>query len=220
MYLNSMKKAPHNGIIELDTKQHTKEEPMTNYTTLIYELKRKITKTLVSMYSEREFKEKRTIYDLVYGISSSKSLMISEISRSLNEDININSTITRLDRNVNDEDFKLDLLSSSFVAQVKSITPPHLVVSVDDTDIIKPFGNKFEDLGMVRDGSTGNIVKGYPVLEMVTPSINAKQPITIYSEIYSSATKEFKSKNVVLFEALGKVVEKYGNNITFVFDRG
>ncbi len=195
---------------------------MNNYTTLNQQLKRYSHNFLDNFTNNAPFNDKRTVYDLFYGIACSKSTKLSDIARSLNEDVKIESTITRLSRNVNDDQFNINLMSDGYVSEVKKITTDEIVINVDDTDIAKPYATKLEYLDKVIDGSSKDkkIINGYKVLEMTTVSRNTKQPITIYSKIYSARSKEYVSKNVILHNAIKSVVDAYGNAVTFVFDRG
>ena len=67
------------------------------------------------------------------------------------------------------------------------------VFIIDDSDIIKPLGEKFEDLGIVRDGSSKNknYEKGYHVTEIVGLTKDKRQPISVFSKIHSYTSKEY-----------------------------
>lgn len=99
------------------------------------------------------------------------------------------------------------------------------VFLIDDSDVIKPLGNKFENLGVVRDGSSKDksYEKGYIHTEIVGLTQKNKQPISIYSKIYSSNEEEFVSSNKVTYDGLDKVVnllnERNKKGI-FISDRG
>ena len=82
------------------------------------------------------------------------------------------------------------------------------VFLIDDSDIIKPLGEKFEDLGIVRDGSSRNksYEKGYHHTEIVGLTQNKKQPISLFSKIHSSTQKDFVSANDITFEGIDKIV--------------
>ena len=99
------------------------------------------------------------------------------------------------------------------------------VFLVDDSDVIKPLGTKFEDLGIVRDGSSRNksFEKGYRYTEIVGLTKNLNQPISIFSKIHSSTEKEYISDNSVTKEGLNKVINLLNErNQTGIFinDRG
>ena len=96
---------------------------------------------------------------------------------------------------------------------------------IDDSDIIKPLGKKFEDLGIVRDGSSRNksYEKGYHQTEIVGLTENMKQPISLFSKIHSSTSKDYVSANNITFEGIDKIVKllnERGLKGTFVNDRG
>ena len=69
--------------------------------------------------------------------------------------------------------------------------------ALDDSEIIKKYGKKFENLYMVRDASSlkDDIYPGYHVCEATVVTQNEKQPISLYSHIYSTESKGFKSMN-------------------------
>ena len=101
--------------------------------------------------------------------------------------------------------------------------PEEAVVLVDDSDVVKPEGYKFESLGLVRDGSEStdkkNVYKkGYHVTEAVALTRN-KQPVSIFSRIHSSAEKDYISANAITFEAIREGVQLF-EKATYVMDRG
>lgn len=83
------------------------------------------------------------------------------------------------------------------------------VFLVDDSDIIKPLGQKFESLGVVRDGSSRNksYEKGYHHTEIVGLTKNMKQPISLFSKIHSSTSKDYISANSATFEGIDIIVD-------------
>jgi len=95
----------------------------------------------------------------------------------------------------------------------------HLVI-VDNSKIIKPYSNKLEALGKIRDGSTGKIEKGYWTTNMISVTRVTKHPIPMYSHLYSSEEEGFISENEETYKGLrhvrGILDEKQA---TFVMDR-
>ena len=99
------------------------------------------------------------------------------------------------------------------------------VFVIDDSDIIKPLGQQFEDLGIVRDGSSKDksYEKGYHVTEIVGLTENKKQPISIFSSVHSSTSRDYVSNNTVTFNALDTVISMLDDRKRtgiFVHDRG
>ena len=64
------------------------------------------------------------------------------------------------------------------------------------------------------------IVNGYHVCEATVLSKNNKQPISIYSQIYSCKSSNFISKNKYTLESIKAAENLIGKNFIGVFDRG
>ncbi|MCM1326160.1 MAG: hypothetical protein NC094_02475 [Bacteroidales bacterium] len=87
--------------------------------------------------------------------------------------------------------------AASCLQTVRKWVPADPVIHIDDSDVVKPDGCKFETLGIVCDGSestsTKNIYKkGYLVTEACVLTAS-NHPVSIFSRIHSSAEKA-KSK--------------------------
>ena len=88
---------------------------------------------------------------MIYGISKSKNILLSSIADALNEDIKKINVIERLSDNLAlDLGENIDINYSNMAMDILGEEPVFLL---DDSDIVKPKGTKFEDLGIVRDGS-------------------------------------------------------------------
>ena len=70
---------------------------MNYYTTDLYETKREIVNFSKKVTKNVNKSTSKFVMDMIYGISKSKSCLISEISRSLEEKINLNYTIESID---------------------------------------------------------------------------------------------------------------------------
>ena len=129
--------------------------------------------------------ESKFIMDMIYGISKSKDILLSSIADALDKKIKKAYTIDRLSDNLtNDLSASVD---NNYCNLVMNSLGENPVFLIDDSDIIKPLGEKFEDLGIVRDGSSRNknYEKGYHHTEIVGLTKNMKQPISIFSKIHS-----------------------------------
>lgn len=150
--------------------------------------------------------------------------MISNIARSLEEDIKLNYTIERLCDNLskmNSED--KEKIWKNYLNEVKkNVLEEDNVALFDDSDINKEYSKKLEDLDRVIDASSQDkkIVNGYHKCEATILTKNEKQPISVYSKIYSCKSKGFISKNNYTLESIKAVEEVVGKNFTGVFDRG
>lgn len=161
--------------------------------------------------------------DMIYGISKSKDILLSSISEALNEKTKKAYVIDRLSDKLSCElDDNIDKNYCNTVIDSSGESP---VFIIDDSDVVKLLGSKFEDLGIVRDGSSKNKTyeKGYHVTEIVGLTKNKKQPISMFSKVHSSVSKEYVSANSITFEGLNRIItilqEKNKKGI-FVNDRG
>lgn len=197
---------------------------MNNFTTNTYELKREI-----SNFSKKIFKgctkpTSKFVMDMQYGLAKGGSCLISEIARSLDEDIKLSYTIERLCNNLanmNEEDKKK--IWNNYLNEVKkNVLEEDNIALFDDSDINKEYSKKLEDLDRVMDASSQDkkIVNGYHKCEATLLTKNEKQPISVYSRIYSCKSNGFISKNVYTLASIKAVENTVGKNFTGVFDRG
>lgn len=178
---------------------------MNNFTMNTYEMKRDIYNFFQKICKGSSKPETKFIIDMIYGISKSKDILLSSIVRALNETTKKINTMDRLSENLS-----VDLnnnLDKNYCNLVMDSLDENPIFLVDDSDIIKPLGKKFEDLGIVRDWSSSDksYKKGYHHTEIVGLTKNLKQPISIFSKIHSSNSKDYVSANGVTFEEIYKV---------------
>jgi len=196
---------------------------MNNFNTETYEMKREIANFSKKLTKNSNKIQKKFTLDMLYGISKSKSVLLSSISDSLIEKTKRINTIDRLSVNL-DKDLDPCINENYLKLAINELDEKPIII-VDDSDVVKPTANKFEDLGVVRDGSKStkskNVYeKGYHVTEMVGMTKNQKQPISLYSHIHSSMEKEYTSDNAETFKALDTVITALNRKAIFTFDRG
>lgn len=191
---------------------------MSNSTTDTYTLKREILSFSNKCSLDCTKSQKKFIADMTYGILASGSCLLSDISDALHESIKKKNTIERLANNLSSGAPKP--LLSNYLNLVKTTFSPDSIVFIDDTDIVKPDGYKFEALGIVRDGSAkkNTYSKGYHVTEACTITKD-RHPVSLYSHVHSSAQKGYTSANDITFNAINQSVSVLGK-ATFVMDRG
>jgi len=156
--------------------------------------------------------------DFWQGMLSSQNVLLSEISRENKKQVLLKKQIERLSRNLVSF-FDKDIIFN-YHQVIKNEIHKRTIFCIDNTDIIKPCGNKFESLCQIRDGSTGNIEKGYEIINIVALSKNHKQPIPVYSNVVSYNEIDYISNNVETEKALDIISRSFGNIGVKVFDRG
>ena len=127
---------------------------MNNYTMNTYEMKREIRNFSQKIYSGLTKSTSKFIFDMEYGLARSGSCLISEIARSLNEDIKLGYTIERLcDNLVNLYSEEQEQIWRNYLKEVENhIDKANAVALFDDSDINKEYSKKLEDLDKVIDG--------------------------------------------------------------------
>lgn len=196
---------------------------MKHFTTNTYQLKREIVNFSKKICKDTNKPELKFVTDMIYGISKSKNILLSSISDALNEKSKKIHTIDRLSDHLSFElSTTIDNNYSNLVMDSLGEMPFFLL---DDSDVVKPLGKSFEDLGTVRDGSSKNknYEKGYHVTEIVGLTNNKRQPISIFSKVHSSVSKNYVSDNAVTFEAIDHVcsiLDERKQKGIFVNDRG
>ncbi len=192
---------------------------MYNYNTFIYQIKEGLFNFFSKIGKLLGRVESKFISSMIYGIVKSASPMLSEIGRSLKEKIKLIDTVDRLSKNLAKIYKYLDIVWNNYHKEIKPKLKSNSLMSFDFSDVIKPLGKKFEDIVLVPDGSDEHKLKmGYWVAE-ATVLINDRV-VSLYSTIFSTLSKGFKSTNDIAFKILDKIYTSFGNIRTFVMNRG
>jgi hypothetical protein len=184
---------------------------MINYNRLGYEIKRDLANFSKKISKGLKRPKSKFVIQMLYGILAGNKVHLSEIARSLNEDITLKKTIDRLSRNLFHFSEK-DIVMDNYIAEVKKqIDQEQAVIVIDNSDITKPCSPKMEAISDVHDGSTGEIRKGYFTVEAAVLSKDKKMPMPVYEKIFSSAEEGFISmtyENLCCLESLSAHFEK------------
>ncbi len=186
-------------------------------------MKREIGKFTKKITKNLDKVSKKFVMDMQYGLSKSKSCLISEISRALDEKINLKNTVERLCNNlVRLTEEQRNIIKNNYYKEIKKYFGEEPVAIFDDSDINKEYSKKLEDLDKVIDASSSNkeTVNGYHVCEAVILGKNEKQPFSVYSEIYSCKSKDFVSMNKYTTDSIDTVINVLKRKCNMVFDRG
>ena len=172
---------------------------MSNSTSITYQMKREIL-NFSNKISAKLPKPKRKFHaDMAYGMLAAKSCLLTDITDQLHETskkINVVDRLRKhLEKGISKDTWK------SYLLTVRKMVDDNPVIYIDDSDVTKPEGYKFESLCLVRDGSKSTAdksvyEKGYHVTEACVKAKNG-HPISIFSKIHSSAEKNFSSVNKV-----------------------
>ena len=194
---------------------------MLNFTSNTYTLKREILTFSRKISKHLSKPDRKFTADMLYGILASRSCLLTDIVDQLHEKSKKVNSVERLTRHLNKGISKN--AQKSYLSFVRTMVPKNPIIHIDDSDVIKPEGRKFEALGLVRDGSKSTEAKnvyqkGYHVTEACVLT-DSNHPVRIFSKIHSSKEKNFTSANDVTFSAIERGAALFGK-ATFVMDRG
>jgi len=157
---------------------------------------------------------------MIYGIQASKDIKLSNIGRSLGEDIPLKKTENRLSRQINDADLT-EFIGRKLTEEAKYWIKDETVLALDLSDISKEYSKKQEFLALVRDGSQkGKIRKGYWTLGILGADPRGDRVVPLYGELYSQRADDFQSENKQILAAIDLVREVIGKKGIWTLDRG
>lgn len=192
---------------------------MINYNTLGSNLKRGILKFSEKVCDGLSRPDFKFVSQVIYGMLSCQNCHLSKIGRVLEENISLKKTIDRLSRNLS-QFSNGERLFDNYVRKVKSSISEKTILIVDDGDITKPCSTKLEGLGRVRDGSTGEIGIGYHTVAVTALTPKKKQPIGVYTRVYSASERDFVSADEETLKALNFLGKHFKKSHIRAFDRG
>mgnify|MGYP003509542124 FL=1 len=186
----------------------------------IYQTKRSLLTFLEKLTKGLSKPRKKFYSDILYGMSKAQNTLLSDIARALEENIDLKYTIKRLSRNGAEEN-DLKQVHQNYLNTLKTSIPDNPLVIVDESEIVKPYAEKMENLALVRDGSKNVLEKGYPTLNFSMASPKTKHPLPLYNHLYSSKEEDFQSQNIEIAKGFNTVHTFLGKKkATFVMDRG
>lgn len=194
---------------------------MNNYTKIISHMKEKIVNFSKNISKDLSIPNRKFILNMIYGLICSSSSYLSEIARSLKEDTTLKKVVERLSNNLaNFDKEKRDYVWDSYIENIKNKIDDNTVFYFDPGDLGKKHSKKLENLDLIKDGSTGEYINGYKMIEVAALTKKEKLPIPVYSNLFSSKEEDFISENDECLTALRYINNKFGNMGVYALDRG
>lgn len=163
--------------------------------------------------------KKKFIHQMLFGIQASRDIKLSEVARSLNEDIRLIKTEIRLSRNIQDSQLYLHL-NKQLIETSKDKIDKDTVLALDLTDVSKPYAKKMDFLSLVWSGMEKKLTQGYWVLEVIGANVCQDYLFPLYSELYSQKADDFESENKQILKAINTVNYYLNGKGIWVIDRG
>lgn len=182
-------------------------------------------KSQITLFSHKlsgDFKKplRKFLVQMLYGIQASKDVKLSNIARSLNEEIPLIKTENRLSRNLGRMDLT-ERINRDLIADGGKRIKEETVIALDLSDLDKRYAQKMEYLALVRDGSTGETrSNGYWLMDVLGADVEGEDLIPLYGELYSQEAEGFRSENRQILNAMDRVMEGIGQKGVWAIDRG
>ena len=153
---------------------------MDNDSKIAGRIKTQITRFAHRVSSGFQRPAKKFMVQMLYGIQASRDVKLSNISRSLNEQIPLIKTEGRLSRNIGKQDLT-GRINGNLLVDGASRVKPDTVIALDISDIDKPYARKMENVAVVRDDSTAELrSNGYWLLEVLGADVEGEDLTPLY----------------------------------------
>ena len=128
---------------------------MAYFTSNTYILKRKILTFSNKISKQLSKPDRKFTADITYGMLASQSCLLTDVVDQLHEDSKKINIVDRLSRHL--DKCTPAKAAVSYLQMLKKWIPSEPVIHIDDSDVLKPDGYKFESLDTVYRGSVNSI---------------------------------------------------------------
>ena len=156
---------------------------------------------------------------MLFGIQASQDVKLSNVARSLKEEIPLIKTEDRLSRNLKAVELEAEL-TPQLAAMASHRVSANTVLCLDLSDIRKEYAKKMEYLAPVHDGSTGEVHAGYWLCDITGAEVNGSEIVPLYQKLYSAEAPEFSSENAEVLAGVDLVRTHTQGRGIWAVDRG
>jgi Transposase DDE domain len=182
-------------------------------------LRAQLTKFCSDLCEELSRPLEKFVGQMLFGIQASQDVKLSNIARSLKEEIPLIKTEDRLSRNLRAVELEAELTRQLAKMASQRITA-NTVLCLDLSDIRKEYAKKMEYLATVHDGSTGEMHPGYWLCDITGAEMNGSEIVPLYQKMYSAEAKEFVSENAEVLAGIDLVRSHTQGRGIWAVDRG
>ncbi len=163
--------------------------------------------------------QSRFVEEMLFGLSSSGSVRLTEIARSLDEPISLHATHKRLSRNLGKSSLGTKIEQRLLDFGAKHISQKTLLI-IDPTDLRKKYAEKMEYLAKIRDASEKTLEKGYWLCNVIGCESGSNHIIPLAGELWSQNSPDFISENDQILSLVKRVRQAVNYKGILVYDRG
>lgn len=194
---------------------------MGNHSRIAYQIKAKTSSYCCKLCTGLNKPQQKFVQQMVYGMISRKSVLLTEIARSLPQVAGFKKIHERLSLNLSKNGWK-EVLENNLLEENKERVQQNTVIALDISDLVKEYAQKMEYLCRVRDGSSSDkqLKNGYWLLEATGINREQKEQFPLLSRLYSSEAVGFASENRVVLTAFRTLQKAFAGHGIYTFDRG
>ena len=158
---------------------------------------------------------------MLFGIQAARDTLMSEIARSLQEDILAKKTQERFERHLAMEGMDTKIHGSILCDAAPGIRDNTLVI-IDPSDVQKEYAEKMPYLAKVWDGSKGKVGSnlGYTLCMAIACENGCRKIVPLMLRLWSSVHPEYVSENDEEEQVIGQIASTTNGRGIFVYDRG
>ena len=158
---------------------------------------------------------------MLFGIQAARDTLVSEIARSLQEDILAKKTQERLEHHLQADGLD-DKIHGSLLCDAASSIHEDTLIIIDPTDVQKPYAEKMPYLAKVWDGSKGKVGDklGYTLCMAIACENGCRRIVPLMLRLWSSVHPEYASENDEVCQVVGQIASATNRRGIFVCDRG
>jgi hypothetical protein len=165
--------------------------------------------------------ETKLVTDCVVGICKSGSCKVSDIVRALHSKVPFREETREFYDYLSDPKAESEKMRDAWLAMVAPAANGMPFIAVDPSDIIKPYGKDFDNLGIIRDASDPEkrFGPGFSTVQIEATDHDHRN-LPLWQETYSTELHEYRNLYDFVGRAVLKVLSRVGLNATWLFDRG
>jgi hypothetical protein len=165
---------------------------------------------------------RKFLSQMLLGLLMAHSSLLSEIARRLKalRSITFHALHKSLCRNLKSTRWSVMPVQERYLQQAASKLGKDRLIAVDLGDITKTSACKMPQITTVRDGSTGELKKGWHLLEIEAMTQRQNRHIPLWLELFTIGKRRYQSVWTVIENAITLLVHHLGAAGIWVFDRG
>lgn len=182
-------------------------------------VKKKALRLINKLSSRLSKPERKFVLEMIMGIVLSGSCNISEIARNLREQLPLKSTCKRLERMLTHNHI-LEICNQVCLEESVNKIKDDTIIALDGGDTVHPYGEKFEHMNCVRDGSANELKKGFWLNQISGYNPTTHETFPIALDVYSSSEPGHKSSNSETLNLVDSTLDLIGTKGLWVMDKG